>query len=395
MSPTPSGASPARNTRNTRDTRGIRDNGNKGNNGEIRGAGNTADTADTAAGGSLSDFELPSFFCPLRPTRHPQTSAIEQGSLAWIDAVGLAGSPGQRQALADTNAAVFCGYILPRGRTERLQWFANWFYWFWAVDAYSDEGAAAMRTAEYVRLVAPIVRMVAAPSEARQSFPLLEAARQCAESFAGFGTPTQFRRWYEEQRNWLLGVAHQVALSEQGRLPDIDEYLMHRLPGSAAAVGLAAVEMVTGHPLPTGLIDTPRVRAMSEMAGFIVALDNDLLSYPLEQHASGSDQNIVNVLMHQGRPIEEAVAQTAAIRDRVMLRFLRLTEDAAAGAEHALRLYIESLHGLVSGNLTWAPNAPRYAGHFPGGAMRVTLTDHTDAPDRPPPYATCSWWWRV
>ncbi|GAA3799465.1 hypothetical protein GCM10022403_036840 [Streptomyces coacervatus] len=217
-----------------------------------------------------------------------------------------------------------------------------------------------------------------------------------AVAFSSYGTPTQMRRWCEEQRNWLFGVVHQVASSEQNRMPDVNEYLLHRLPGSAAAVAMAAVEMVTGHSLPAGLIDTPRVRAITEMTGLVISIDNDLLSYPLEQRAMGNAQNIINVLMHhRDLPLDSAISEATALRDTVMLRFLELSAAEEAQAGHAMSLYLESLRGSISGNLTWAPKAPRYAKNFPGGSVTIQITEDTDALQRSLPYSTTAWWWKI
>ncbi|MFD8525638.1 terpene synthase family protein [Streptomyces capillispiralis] len=344
----------------------------------------------------LENFELPDFFCPVAPSKHPEVEAIEAASIEWIEAVGIAPTARQRKALIDTKAAHLCSHIIPSGPVDRMAWFSNLTYWFWAVDAHSDEGRASREAAQFACLASRISDALSTPQSLSPSDPLLKAAHQCAVTFSKLGSPTQMRRWRDEHQHWLFAMVHQVAISEQRRMPDVGEYLVHRIPGGAAAVLMATVEMVTGQTLPIGIADTPRVRALTEMTGLIVSIDNDLLSYPLEQQSMENTQNIVNVLMHHhDLPLSSAVAQAAAMRDTVMLRFLELASIEKSKADRPLSAYLDSMYGSISGNLTWAPKAPRYADRFPGAKVDVRVTDHTEALDQPLPYSTTAWWWTV
>jgi hypothetical protein len=180
-------------------------------------------------------------------------------------------------------------------------------------------------------------------------------------------------------------------------MPDLATYTVMRLHSAGGAPTLAMLEIANAAEVPAREMDSPAVRALTEMAIIIASWDNDLYSYHRERRQQGDAQNLVNVLAHHdGLTHEEAMARAVGLRDRVMRRFLQLREAARPGASEELRLYLTCLGHAIRGNLDWAMKAGRYhgmefAGTSPGAPECVDRPsdDRTD----PLPVAPIAWWW--
>ncbi|MGW3121385.1 terpene synthase family protein [Streptomyces sp. NPDC001107] len=345
-------------------------------------------------------LELPVFFCPIPPVQHRLADAMEEDVLGWIDAGRFALTPQARQTLIDTKGTYFCAGITPCADVERQRWFSRSIgCWYWMVDDYHcDLVDGSGVTAAFARYGNLLLRLLESPRRPAQDDPVLAAGAQIADAYQHFATPAQFSRWIAAHAGWLLGVAHQVANTEQGRMPDVDEYLTHRMTSSGVLAVLASVEIINGPEVPARLIHSPRVQAASEMAAVLVGVDNDVISHAMEQRETTNAQNLVNVLAHHhGLPLPDAVSATMALRDTVMHRFLDLTHTLLHDHhDPALRLHITSLRNTVRSNLDWGLTAPRYARHFPHPARpdQVTHLPPT-SPTTPLPYPSIAWWWTV
>lgn len=87
------------------------------------------------------------------------------------------------------------------------------------------------------------------------------------------------------------------------------------------------LELATGLEMPGQELHRPVVRALTEMAILVAALDNDRHSLCEELSRGHTDQNIYAVLMrHRDLSVQEAAEAASRLRDRVMLRFLDVHE---------------------------------------------------------------------
>lgn len=345
------------------------------------------------------DFEIPVLFCPIEPARHPLADEMERGFITWMDELGLTDDEQERQTLIEIRAALFGAGITPHASPERQQWFTNFLYWYWLLDNKSDVGESSARTAQFVRrasATAAALQMPYRPGRAAHDDLIVESAAQCAEVCQQLGTPTQFVRWYEAQRTWLFGVVHQVANSELGVMPDMDQYLFMRLWSSGALATTSMFEIVNNLEVPGEQLNAPRVRAMTEMSAMLVSLDNDILGYPMEARTMDNSQNIVNVIAcHRDLSRAAALAEAVTVRDRLMLHFLRLTETPISGGGEALRVYVESLRHFVRALIDFQWEAPRYRQHFPVKLPGQRVSEHVTTRDEPLPYPSVAWWWSI
>ncbi|MFI8008233.1 hypothetical protein [Streptomyces sp. NPDC086010] len=100
------------------------------------------------------------------------------------------------------------------------------------------------------------------------------------------------------------------------------------------------------------------------MACTVIDWDNDIASHFRESLRSQDNQNPGDILAHeQNLSQQEALHRAIAMRDRVLVRFLRLKDAADATESVARRRYVTSLCDWITGTGTrrtrwyWSPGS--------------------------------------
>ncbi|MCK2239897.1 MULTISPECIES: terpene synthase family protein [unclassified Crossiella] len=334
-------------------------------------------------------LELLPFYCPIEPALHPAVADIETRAVAWLDRMALPGVSHKR-LLGTRSAEFFCRFV-PQGVTHNVLAATLWVYWGFAFDdTRCDTGALAGSPVRFLPEATRVQHALETPGGTGLDDPYALALHDIGARFRGCATPTQVRRFTEAHRRWLFGVAWQVANRASGHLPGLDEYLRLRLGTCGGAPTLAMLEIGLGTEVPSAEMDSPRVRALTDCASLVAALDNDLHSYRKERLLGHTEQNVVTVLLHESpRSLEQAVHAAVCLRDRLMSLFLRLAHRVRRGGSAPLRSYVDCLGHGIRGNIDWALRVPRYQGLGTPGWSEQPL----DARPDPLPYSTVSWWW--
>jgi hypothetical protein len=344
------------------------------------------------------------FYCPIPAAVHPGVAEVEARALAWVTRMGLCPDERQRLRAMAASGAEFYGRISPGGDLDRLCIAADWIYWAgFFDDTRCDEGASRGGADGFTALASRVLRTLET-MDARvcEGDPCLLALHDLGRRYAAAATPVQVNRWIEAHRKWLLGVADKRSLSKRGAIPSVDAYLTMRLWDAAGAPITAAIEMIAGLEVPGHEMDSARVRALTEIASMIGALDNDRISRFKEVHGEAEEQNLLHAFMRErGCSAEDALAEIVALRDRMMVLFLRLREEALGGASPALRRYLADLGHMIRGHIDWSFTCARYRTLFAAdGAAKGTVDlavgwSSAPADDRleAPPWPSIAWWW--
>jgi hypothetical protein len=342
------------------------------------------------------------FYCPIPPAVHPDVAAVAERSFAWLTRVGLCPDERARRRAMASNAAEFYGRITPDGDGERLSIAADWIYWAgFFDDTRCDEAPAG--SDRFTDLVARLLRMLETmdPRHAEGDACLL-ALHDIALRYGRAATPVQVNRWVEAQRKWLMGVIQRRDMDARGGVPGLDAYLTMRLHDAAGAPITSMIEVVNGAEVPGREMDSPEVRAISEVASMIGALDNDRISRFKEIHGGGEELGLVRVMAHARRcSLDEALRHVVALRDRMMCLFLRLRDRVTRGASPALRRYVDDLGHMIRGHIDWSFTTARYstvygAGGAPSGAVSLSIGWAPGPADdlvEAPPLPSIAWWW--
>ncbi|MET9515193.1 hypothetical protein [Streptomyces sp. NPDC002994] len=349
---------------------------------------------------SVTEVELPPIFCPLESAIHPRVRDIEARAEEWVRASGM-GTDEELAWVVASHSADFFARFAPTADADRVLATSLWVYWgFGFDDARCDNGPLSTDPGAFGALAGQVQRAVEAPSAVSDAEPsYIPALKDIVNRFRAMGGPVQLRRFAIAHRAWLSGVTWQIGNAARGHMPDLDEYVAMRLLSAGGEPTFAMLELATGLEVPGREMDRPVVRALTEMAILIAALDNDRHSLRKELARGHTDQNIYGVLMrHQDLSLQEAVDAATRLRDRVMLRFLDVAERVRPQGGVELRSYLDGLRYGVRGNAEWGLRVPRYLslGHVPGG-LDDTPLEWAERPaddDRSPlGLPTVAWWW--
>lgn len=338
------------------------------------------------------DVVPPPFFCPVPAAVHPALEQIEAAAVRWLDEAGLHRSAHERAKLVGTNSAEFYARFAPDGDLFGVLTAALWVYWGFAFDdSRCDSGPYSADAPAFLALAGPVQRAldVAEPPDE----PYGAALHDIVATMRTQVTGTVVRRFVDAHRHWLYCVAWQIGNRAAGRMPTLPEYLTMRLGSAGGPPTIALLEVANRIEVPSVEMDSPAVRALTEMTQVVAALDNDLHSYRREMTENHTDQNVITVLRHhEGFGLEAAMSTAVSLRDRIMLRLLELRDEVRPGASAELRVYLDGLGHSIRGNIDWAAGVPRYADS--GGPLHVTTCDEPHATSRTPlPFPVVSWWW--
>lgn len=356
---------------------------------------------------SLLGERLPPFYCPLeRDLLHPEAKQVEDRAVEWLDGFGIHPDPVERAWGLATHSADFSCRIIPEGNVEALLLFTEWNYWANAVDDWQDSGSEEVGTTAVVEHGVRLLRTVENPGACvLPEGPMTRALLDLVTRTHALLTPYELRRFVEGTRDWLLGAAWRAARAEAGAMPGLNDFVAMGPLANGTRFSLTWSDVARGIRLPAEVLCSPALTALTDAAGFVVSADNDLFSYDKDDHLEPREINLVNVYAQQEQcSPAEAVPLAVALRDRVMLLFLRLRAQVLEGADGALRRHLAALDHYVAGSIAWQARAPRYASprnRYPlpreGARIAVRYADTaavtgTGPPDLP---ALASWWRQV
>ncbi|MFF8609668.1 hypothetical protein ACF06X_27520 [Streptomyces sp. NPDC015346] len=350
---------------------------------------------------AVADVVLPDLYCPLESAIHRHVRDVDARAVEWIRGSGMCASSHEEAWVVATHSTDFYARFAPVADDDRLLATSLWVYWGFAFDdARCDNGPLSRRPAEFNALAGRVQRAAEAPSAADGGERFVGPLQDIVGRFRSFGSPTQVRRFTEAHRAWLSGVCWQIGNQAADRMPELDEYLAMRLLASGGEPTFAMLELATGLEVPQAELSRPVVRALTEMAILVAALDNDRHSLRKEVSRGHADQNIYSVLMHhRDLSLQEAVEAATCVRDRVLTRFLQVHDRVRPRAGVELSSYLQGLRYGIRGNAEWGLRVPRYLslGHVPDPMDEAPLAwaeAPADGRSEPLPAApSLAWWW--
>ncbi|WP_329316587.1 selina-4(15),7(11)-diene synthase [Streptomyces sp. NBC_01262] len=342
------------------------------------------------------DLAVPPIYSPLRSAIHPRHVAIDAHTAAWAETFSI-GSPELRSQLVKSDIGTFAARIFPEGREEVITIAGDFMLWIFGVDdGYCEEGELGTRPGELLGALARLIRVAQNPEAPMLvDDPLALGLRDLRYRMDRYGTPVQVTRWVEALGDYFQAVVWESFHRVQGTVPSLNDYTMMRMYDGATPIILPMLEMGYGYELQPNERDHTSVRALAEMAHFIIGWDNDILSHHKEHRAGGYYLNAVRVLAHEyAIGAGQALATAIAYRDRVMVLFLRMAEYLKVTGSPQLRQYIDSLGDFIRGAQEWEVTSVRYTTPDDPANLPSTFRD-TPTDDNPEPLdiPAISWWW--
>jgi hypothetical protein len=347
------------------------------------------------------DAALPPIFCPLEPGINPALERVERRAIACIDEWGVCADGDERKRVLGTRSTDFFARFAPDAGEDGLLAAALWVYWGFAFDdVRCDSGFYRDRPSEFLTMACRVQRALECPVPVGDDDVYARALQDVGRRLRSLGTPVQFQRFVTAHRAWLVGVTWQIANEVRGHLPTLEDYLTMRLHSAGGEPTFALLEIADRAEVPAAEMDSPGVRALTEMAILVAGLDNDGHSLLREVGREGAyaGQNIFTVLRReQGGTLGDTVHVARSLRDRVLSRFVRLRDRTRPLLSEPGRRYVDGLAYGIRGSAEWGLRTPRYAlGEAAAAAFEITWADKPlDDGRDPPPIPSIAWWWDV
>jgi hypothetical protein len=341
---------------------------------------------------------VPPVFSPIPPAIHPRHEAINDSTTAWANDFAI-GSRELRERLVAHDIGTFAARVLPEGREEVVSILADFIIWLFGVDdGLCEEGELGKNPAELVGVLSRMLRVAQNPDVPMLAGNhLARGLRDLRHRVSRFATPGQEARWVDALREYFLSVVWEASHRSNETVPGLNDYTLMRLYDGATSVVLPLLEMGHGYELHPSERDSTAVRAVAEMAYFIITWDNDLFSYHKESRTQQYYLNVLRVLEHEQQLTPaEALTEAVAQRDRVMCLFLRLRDGLAATGSPQLRQYLENLGTFIRGAQDWGISSLRYTTPDDPAELPSTFRDTpTDDSDEALDIPAVAWWWDV
>lgn len=338
-------------------------------------------------------MDIPPLYTPFDPAIHPEYEAIDQQTARWAREFGI-GDRDLRERLVDHDIGVFAARILPEGCREVVQIVGDFVLWLFGVDdGHCEEGPLGTRPGELAMMLARLLRVAQNPEiPTLRDDSLAAGLRDLRRRIDRYATPVQSARWVDALREYFLSVVCEAHHRSRHTVPGLDDYTLMRLYDGAASVVLPLLEIGHGYELRPHERDATAVRALSEMACFVISWDNDILSQRKEAQDGYDCLNVQRVLQHeQGLTPHQALTAAISHRDRVLQLFVRLREHLVPAASSELRQYLSSLGCFIRAAQDWEATSPRYV--VPGSVPTTFRDEPAGTCTDPVPIPVIEWWW--
>lgn len=355
-------------------------------------------------------FDLPPFYCPTEYVLHPDLADLERRCITWIDEQGLCSSPLQRAwSVTGTRVSLaFCGFT-PESDPELLYPELLWAYWVMAIDdAHLHEGEGFTSgqgehpEVAIADLAGKLNLVLAGPGQ--NQWPnnrFVSSLSDIGDKLRAVASPAQYARFTASHLQWSMGELWAAVNRSTNTGLTLEKYLVQRNWAVGLEPTFALNDISDGVHLSAQETHAPLMQAARQAASSVVGWDNDLISYPKEVYQGDTATNGVTVMAnHLGCPLQDAVAEVVALRDRTMALFLALADQLDRTGSPAVLRCTRHMRLSVRSILEWSSAIPRYRmfdqTQYPEPVEQVPM-EWTTTPSDPsmsaPDLGPIAWWW--
>jgi|GEM_PF-4136987 len=222
---------------------------------------------------------------------------------------------------------------------------------------------------EFFELIESIDNTLSRPEAAtRSDNPYVKMWGHIALWTAEDVAPWQDDYWQDWTKKYMQGLTEERKHRVEGTVPPTyEEYLTLRQKTAAVHVVTLAAAAAVRLRLPQELWDNVDLTEARELTSFIVAIDNDIVSYDHELEEGRPDMNIVSYMLGPGEDeaeiIQNAKDKATGIRDEKYDRLIKIREELeASDADPLILQYIDvALLGWIHGYRNYVKRMARVA----------------------------------
>ncbi|MGH3829260.1 MAG: terpene synthase family protein [Pseudonocardiaceae bacterium] len=336
------------------------------------------------------------FYSPFSEEVSSTVEDLETGTLSWAEKFDLGQGDARATLLYALTGSKFMCHVYPHAKGNLAQALSDYSAWGFAANDHAVPADPAIRTCDVLHTLFRWVRAMRSPDSWVAGDDSLSAAlRDTFLRLRDCMTPVQMHRFTAGQTSWLLDQAWETSLRERGAALTVNEYLAMRIGAGGAYAATSYIDAVEGIEVPDQEWASPIVRAAAEAGMMAGLLDNDRYSLGKESHPQFKKYNIFDAIRHENPDFspQQAMLRGIAIRDCLLVLYIRLCGQFLQGGSEELRQYFVGVDRIISGNITYGTTALRYLNPASAATIRYTEKPPADLPTTPLQYPTIAWWW--
>lgn len=365
-----------------------------------------SDSEPVSQSASAITLNIPPIYHPFIARAHPEINSINQESLNFMERHGFCPDARTHARINARRTELFSCYCSPDGITERLQIFADWCVLGHILDDTFDTSESRLShdltSTTMMGLFAQVIRIFETadpqllPSDTRLAPALADIARR----LHAVASPVQMRRLTHGTRDWLFGTIWETVCQNAQKLCSLSDYVMLRLLSVGGVYMAHFLDVISGEEVPSHDMEAPPIRALTEIAGTLLGIGQDVFSYGKEQchisKCSALPLNYITVIANEmccdsGSAIHKAVE----LHNSIMALFVKLRHQVQTEFSPHTQRYLVDLEYYICAQLNHVTNSPLYTEND-GTAITMKFQWTNTAPDKliaPPSIPSIRWWW--
>ena len=303
------------------------------------------------------ELRFPAHWRP-QPLGNPAEAALEQGTIAWLNAHGMGLASAEREKLRKFECGKYGGYSLPKAPLPEAlivtQFISLWLFW--------DDVEIEDHTAWSIDDVVAALTSGDAGKHGRY-----------IAAWADLGQRLRQRRgvaWLERltasMRQWLENAKVETDLArrlrERGEWPELAAVFACRTVSIGMYPTFYLVELSEDLELPAAFHEHPVVRALKRTASRLVGMGNDLGG--VAKDIVHGWLNLVLVTAHSASlGIEESFGRVVELHNREVLEFDRTAATLPSFGnklDPLVQSWLDAVRYSVHGFALWESLAERY-----------------------------------
>ncbi|TFY62379.1 hypothetical protein EVG20_g6722 [Dentipellis fragilis] len=301
---------------------------------------------------------------------NPHYLEVKRESAAWAAGFRAFSSKAQHAFdLCDINLLAALAY--PLADKARLRSGCDMMNLFFIIDEYSDV-ANVSEVKEQAKIVMDALRNPNRPRP-KDEWVGGEIARQFWELAMKTASAQAQKRFIQIFEEYLQSVIVQASDREHSHIRDIDSYMKVRRDTIGVKPSYALLEFDMN--LPDEVVSHPIIQELMCLSTDMICLNNDILSYNVEQARCDDAHNIVMIVMHQFK-MDTAGAMNwvadyhAKLERKFNDTYLKVPKWGGPLDLQVAR-YVDGLGNWVRANDQWSFESERYFGN---GGLRIMKT---------------------
>lgn len=304
----------------------------------------------------------PSLTSPYPAALNSHGETVEHGTMEWLERYEIVCDQAEAERVRGQQWSYFVARCYPHASLPDLQWVSNWTTWLFLFDDQNDEAEQGRATEDLTPYRVILLSIMGGDAPIKND-PLLQAWHGLLVRLRAKANPVWLERFVQQHDDYFSACIWKASNRSQGRIPDLEPYLLKRLHAGAVYPCLSLIEFVGQLDLPPSVLSHPIVHELTLSTNNLVCWCNDIVSREKEQR-HGDVHNLVIVLRHEQQcSLQEAIDRAVIMHDAEMQRFQSLLTQLPSFSRKIdadLQLYVKGLQFWIRGNLDWSFETERY-----------------------------------